>query len=135
VSSRDVRDAIVRGFEAVLAEDTPTPASRQRHVALKLAAVVEAHGVRLVRPAAIHDPAADWRRQPEAADPMLGANQVRAALYGTGQCPLCRTWQALTASGTLTDHRIPADDGVMVGCIGAGLEPFHPQPPTPRTHL
>jgi hypothetical protein len=134
MTNRDVRDAIVRGFESVLAEDTPTPASRQRHVALKLAAVVEAHGVRLIRPAAIHDPAADWRNKPAAADPQLGANQVRAALYGTGQCPLCRTWPALNRDGTLAEHAAPDEDGVPVGCIGAGLEPAHPQPPAPRTH-
>lgn len=134
MSIRDVRDAIVRGFETVLAEDTATPASRQRHVALKLAAVVEAHGVRLVRPAAIHDPAADWRNKPAAADPLTGANQVRAALYGTGQCPLCRTWPALTGAGTLADHLVTDADGITSDCLGAGLEPVHPKPPAPRTH-
>jgi len=128
VSTRDVRDQVVAGFETVLDEEPGVARSRVHYLALKLAAIVEAHGVRLARPAHLHDPVADWRNKPTAGDPQAGANQVRAALYGTGLCPLCRTNQALTGSGTLTDHPVPDDEQPGAGCLGAGLEPAAPGP-------
>lgn len=133
MSNRDVQEQILLGFEAV-AERFGVPRSKSRACALQLVTVVTGHGIRLARPANIHDPAADWRNKPAAADPLAGANQVRAALYGTGQCPLCRTWPALTGAGTLADHLVTDADGITSDCLGAGLEPVRPQPPAPRTH-
>jgi hypothetical protein len=134
MTTRDVRDLLIRNFEGI-AERYGVARSKSRACALEMLAAVTGQGISTVRPAAHHDPAADWRKKPAPADPTLGANQVRAALYGTGQCPLCRGFQALTASGTLADHPTTDADGITLDCLGAGLEPFHPQLPKPRTHL
>lgn len=122
MTERDVRDLIVRAFEGI-AERNGVARRKSHACALQLAAAVEAHGVRLVRPAAIHDPAADWRRKSEPGDTQAGANAARAALNGTGRCPLCHTDQALTSERTLTEHTVPDVDGNHAGCLGAGLEP------------
>lgn len=122
MSTRDVRDAIVRGFETVLAEEH-VPASRQRHAALKLAVVVEAHGVRLVRPAAIHDPNADWRKQPEPGDQQTGATRAWAVLSGTAICQVCRTEQSVTRDGVIAEHDITDDHGNTFGCLGSSADP------------
>ncbi|MGH6657590.1 MAG: hypothetical protein ACRDVE_20585 [Actinocrinis sp.] len=123
MTQRDVRDLIQAGFEGI-AEKYGVHRGYSRACALELLAVLTGQGISFVRPAHLHDPVADWRRKPQPGDALAGANRVRAALYGTGICPLCRTEHALTAAGTLTEHDLPDDDEApAAGCLGAGLEP------------
>jgi hypothetical protein len=78
VSTRNVRDVIITGFEGVLREENCHP-GKVHAIALKLAAVVEGHGVSLSRPAHLHDPVADdWR--PAAGDMEAGRKAALAAI-------------------------------------------------------
>lgn len=124
MTERDVRDLLQRAFEGI-AERHGVARSYSRACAMELLAALDGQQIKLVRPAHLHDPAADWRRRPDPGDPRAGANAVRAALYGTALCPLCRTERPLTAAGTLAEHDLPDDDQTpTAGCLGAGLEPL-----------
>lgn len=91
MTDRDVRDLIVRSFEGI-AERHGVARSKSHACALQLVAALEGHGVRLVRPANLHDPAADWRRPrqeqiPRAADYDPDDPYYAARLYVTGNPP------------------------------------------------
>jgi hypothetical protein len=137
MTDRDVRDLILRAFEGI-AERHGVARSHSHACALELIAALTGHGVRLVRPAHLHDPAADWRRERHPGDQVAGARAARAALYGTGTCPICRTPAVLlTRDGALDEHELPDDTLGPVGCVGAGLKPagmlsHEPAPTTPN---
>lgn len=83
MTTRNVRDLIVEAWEGELrASGVKNPHA----LALKLAVITEAHGVRLVRPALLQDPVAnDWRRPREQAvaqsgDHAAGLDAARAAI-------------------------------------------------------
>lgn len=91
MTDRDVRDLIVRSFEGI-AERHGVARSKSHACALQLVAALEGHGVRLVRPANLHDPNADWRRPrqapiPRAADHDPDDPYYAARLYVTGNPP------------------------------------------------
>ncbi len=82
MSTRNVRDVILTGWEGVLLEEGCHP-GKVRAIALKLAAVVEGHGVALSRPAHLHDPVADdWRgaKRPVPGDAQAGRKAALNAL-------------------------------------------------------
>lgn len=90
MSMRVVKDLIVEAWEGELrAAGTRTPHA----VALKLAVICEAHGVRLVRPALLQDPVAEeWRKPREellraVGDHAAGAEAARAAIAPRPACP------------------------------------------------
>lgn len=92
MSMRNVKDVIVEAWEGELR----LAGTRNPHaVALKLAVIVEAHGVRLARPALLQDPVAnDWSRPPEvteavrlAADHAAGAEAAKALIAQRPACP------------------------------------------------
>lgn len=83
MSTRNVKELIVEVWEGKLRD----AGARNPHtLALELAAICEAHGVRLVRPALIQDPVAnDWRKPRRQAleqrgDQAAGLDAVRAAI-------------------------------------------------------
>lgn len=122
-ADRDVREVVIAGFEIVLGE-LGIAHSYRHHGALKLAAVAEAHGVRLARPAHLHDPNANWRDKPEPGDASVGAFAVRAALLGSGICTECDAEQLLR-EGVVEDHlRVPVNpDADDDECPGSGKPP------------
>jgi hypothetical protein len=66
MSTRDVRDLIVTAWAGKL----HTAGCKHPHtIALELAVIAEAHGIKLTRPAHLHDPAADWTKPVEPAAP------------------------------------------------------------------
>jgi hypothetical protein len=70
MTTRNVRDLIVEVWEG---KPRAAGARNPHALALDLAVVCEAHGVRLVRPALIQDPVAnDWRTPREQAARRLG---------------------------------------------------------------
>lgn len=130
MTDRDVRDLLMRSFEGIV-ERHGVARSYTRACALELLAALDGQRIKLVRPAHLHDPVADWRNKPQPGDPQAGANAARAALFGTGTCPLCRTEQALTGNGTLADHTTEDEDQPPADCLGAGLEPLATERTTP----
>ena len=80
MSDRDVRDLITCAWAGKLrAAGVRNPEA----LALELAVIAEAHGVRLVRPAHLHDPAADFRNRPESAPPSAEYLAAKAVIAGT----------------------------------------------------
>lgn len=127
MTDRDVRDLLQRSFENIV-ERHGVARSYSHACALELLAALDGQRIRLVYPAHLNDPAADWRHTPEAGDTHRGAAAARAALYaqrphGSATCPLCRTDQPLTAAGRIADHDPTEDAEPPAGCLGAGLEP------------
>lgn len=80
MSARDVRDLITAAWAGKLKQ---AGARNPDTLALELAVIAEAHGVRLVRPAHLHDPAADYRNRPEPAAPGADYLAARAAITST----------------------------------------------------
>jgi hypothetical protein len=77
MSTRDVRDLITAAWATKLR----TEGAKNPHtLALELAVIAEAHGVKLTRPAHLHDPAADWTAPVEAAPPTEDWRAARAAM-------------------------------------------------------
>lgn len=77
MGDRDVRDLIVEAWEGKLGQ----LGVRHAHtVALELAVIAEAHGIRLTRPAHLHDPAADYRTPAEGTSPTGTYLAAKAAL-------------------------------------------------------
>jgi hypothetical protein len=73
MSARDVRDVIVDAWAYELSRN----GCRHSHtVALKLAVIAEAHGIKFIRPAHIHDPNADWSQPPTETTPAAAAPDV-----------------------------------------------------------
>lgn len=106
MSTRNVRDVIIAGFEGVLRDEDCHP-GKVRAIALKLAAVVEGHGVTLSRPAHLHDPVADdWRgrSRPEPGDAATGRAAASAALAAH------RKALAANQPAALPPAALPADE-------------------------
>ena len=122
MTDRDVRDLIVRAFEHI-AERHGVARSHSHACALELIAALTGHGIRLVRPAHLHDAAADWRVRRDPGDYDAGKRAALAALNGTGICSLCRTEQLLTGDGLIADHDIEDPALGVLGCLGAGITP------------
>ena len=135
MTDRDVRELLRRSFEGIV-ERHGVGRAYSRACALELLAALDGQRIRLVRPAHLHNPDADYRLKPPAGDPVTGAEAVRAAFYekrlhGTGICPLCRTGQPLTVIGRIADHELATGDQPPAGCLGAGLEPLNTDRTTP----
>lgn len=122
MTDRDVRDVLRVAFEAI-EEEFGVSRSKSRACALKHLAALEGHGIRLARPAHLHDAAADWRVRREPGDAAAGKRAALAALNGTGTCSLCRTEQPLTGDGLIADHDIEDPALGVLGCLGAGITP------------
>lgn len=90
MSDRDVRDLITTAWAAKLKQ---AGVSGPEAVALELAVIAEAHGVRLTRPAHLHDPAADFRNRPEGAAPSADYLAAKAAITGTPADQLTPPWR------------------------------------------
>lgn len=89
MTSRNVRDLLIEAWEGALLEEGCAP-SRVHALALKLAVLAEAHGVRLARPAHLHDPVADdWHgpRRPRPGDAAAGAAAVRSQIARPAPAP------------------------------------------------
>lgn len=77
MSARDVRELITDAWAVKLR----TEGAKNPHaLALELAVIAEAHGVKLTRPAHLHDPNADWTRPVEPGVPGGDYRAARAAL-------------------------------------------------------
>jgi hypothetical protein len=77
MSERDVRDLITTAWAGKLRQaGAPNPDA----LALELAVVAEAHGVKLTRPAHLHDSNADFRDWPEGTAPSADYLAAKAAL-------------------------------------------------------
>jgi hypothetical protein len=82
VSTRNVRDLIVTAWAGKL----HAAGCKNPHAfALELAVIAEAHGVKLTRPAHLHDPAADWTAPVEAAEPGSAYLAAKAALTAAAE--------------------------------------------------
>ncbi len=92
MTERDVREQIIRAFEGI-AERHGVARSKSHACALDLVAALTGHGIRLARPAHLHDPNADWRRRPgqNTGRPPAEADPddpyYAARLYVTGNPP------------------------------------------------
>lgn len=91
MTDRDVREQIIRAFEGI-AERHGVPRSKSHACALQLVAALEGHGIRLARPAHLHDPNANWRDQPgrqtaRPADTDPDDPYYAARLFYTGSPP------------------------------------------------
>jgi len=119
-ADRDVRDVVVAGWEGRLKRE----GVRNAHtVALELAVIAEAHGVRLARPAHLHDPNANWQNKPEPGDHGTGALAALAAI-GKGVCTVCGDRVDLT--GDLIGPHDVSDNPPhppFHPCLGAGKPP------------
>lgn len=122
MTERDVRRLLTSNFEGIV-ERHGVRRAYSHACALELIAALVGQGISLVRPAHLHDPAADWRRRPEPGDQETGASRVRAALYGTGICQICRTEQPVTDAGAIAEHDITDDDGNTFTCLGSDADP------------
>jgi len=121
VTDQDVGETVRRVFERVAElEHAPHPDV----LALKLLIACDGRRIRFVMPPDLHDPDADHRIK-NPGDQQAGARLARAALYGEGTCPLCRTRQALTRERTIPEHE---PDTAGVACLGDGLDPITPDP-------
>jgi hypothetical protein len=60
MTERDVRAQIITAFEGIV-ERNGVARSKSHACALQLVAALTGHGIRLARPAHIHDPNANWR--------------------------------------------------------------------------
>ena len=88
--TRNVKDLLVEIWEGKLR----AAGARNPHaLALELAAIAEAHGIRLARPALLHDPAADWKPTPQltaaaqSADHASNNQAVKALIAQRPACP------------------------------------------------
>ena len=130
MTDRDVRDLLRVNFEGIV-ERHGVKRSDSYACALELLAALDGQRIKLTRPAHLHDPNGDWRSRDRTQDPAAhreagvhGARAARAAMYGTGTCPICRTPEVnLTRDGHLDDHEITDDALGPVGCVGAGAPP------------
>ena len=84
MSTRDVRDLITDAWAAKLRAEG---AKNAHALALELAVICEAHGVKLTRPAHLHDPNADWTNPVEPAEPGSDYRAARAQVAAARAVP------------------------------------------------
>jgi hypothetical protein len=101
VSTRNVKDVIIAGWEGALVDELKRP-STVHALALKLAAIAESHGAALSRPAHLHDPVAtDWQadaHRPPPGDQQAGARAAWDAFQAA------RAARCDTSTETTTEH-------------------------------
>jgi hypothetical protein len=91
MTTRDVRDVLLRNFEGIV-ERHGVARSKSHACALELLVALRGQGISTLRPANHHDPNADWRRRPEQtgrppADADPDDPYYAARLYVTGNPP------------------------------------------------
>lgn len=90
MSDRDVRDLITTAWAGKLKH---AGVRAPEALALELAVIAEAHGVRLTRPAHLHDPDADYRNQTEGVPPSEGYRAAKAALAAETPDQITPPWR------------------------------------------